>query len=67
LWGFEVDGIVSGSCPLAGFGISGSETPSSATIALVSFILILGKNFVIHVWNILRWNISDYGALSPGV
>jgi len=35
-----VDGTGSGSCPVAGFGISGVETSGSATTVLVSIIII---------------------------
>jgi hypothetical protein len=36
-WDCEVDGTGSGSCPMAGFGISGVEPSVSATRELVSW------------------------------
>jgi len=33
-----VDGTGAGSCPMAGFGISGAEPSGSATIELLSYL-----------------------------
>jgi hypothetical protein len=35
-----VDGTVSGSCPMTGFGISSVEPSGSATTALVSYFIL---------------------------
>jgi len=35
LWGWEVDGTGSISCPMEGFGVSGVDLLDSATTALV--------------------------------
>jgi hypothetical protein len=46
-----VDGTGSGSCPVAGFGISGVEPPGSATIPLVSHNSCYFKNlYMLQQW-----------------